>query len=111
MIGNYAAPRFVYLLPSNCAAVLAFQSLRAMLGYRFVIHRMSCANHHSWAEVPAALRRLVHATVLLGAASSLFSANAAAQQIHRPAKGQVAELEAKTQTRQGDEAAPRRTVA
>src|SRR5689334_17220486 len=73
-----------------------------MLGYRFVIHRMSCENHDSWADVPAALRGFVHLTVLLGAAMSLFSFNAAAQQIHAPAKGQVAELEAKTQTRQGD---------
>src|SRR5690348_4912935 len=76
-----------------------------MLGYRFVIRRMSCVNHDSWAEVPAALRRFIQSTVLLGAASNLFSANAAnaaTQQIHPPAQGQVAELEAKTQTRQGD---------
>ena len=74
-----------------------------MLGYRFVIHRMSCVNHNSWAEVRAALRRFLPSTVLLGAASSLFSFNAAAQQIHPQAqKGLVAELEAKTQTRQGE---------
>ena len=80
----------------------AFQSLRAVLGYRFAIRRMSCVNHYSWAEVPAALRRIVHSTVLLGAASSLFFPNAAAQQIHSPAKGQVAELEAKKQTFKDD---------
>jgi len=76
-----------------------------MLGYLFVIHRMCCVNPHSRAEVRAALRRFLELTVLAGAASSVFSLNAAiaAQQIHpQAAKGQVAELEAKTQTRQGD---------
>ncbi len=74
-----------------------------MLGYRFVIHRMSCVNCHSWVEVPAALRRFVHTTTLLGAAASLFSPSVAAQQIPHPSqKGLVAELEAKTQTRKGD---------
>lgn len=66
-----------------------------MLGYRFVIHRMSCVNHDSWAEVHAALRRFVHSTVLLGAASSLFSVHAAGQQVHPPAtKGGIVELSA-----------------
>ena len=88
---------------SNCGEALAFQSLRPMLGYRFVIHSMSCVKHHCWAEVHAALRRFLRATALLGAASSFLAFNAEAQQI-RPsaAKGQVAELEAKTQTRKGD---------
>lgn len=75
-----------------------------MLGYRFVIHRMSCENHCSWAEVPAALRRIVHTTVLLGAASGLFSVNAAAQKIQPPAaKGGIVELSAAgPQRHQGD---------
>lgn len=73
-----------------------------MLGYLFVVHRMCCVNPHSWAKVRAALRHCLHLTVLAGAAASVFSLNAAAQQIRPPAKGQVAELEAKTQTRQGD---------
>ena len=74
-----------------------------MLGYRFVIHCMSCENHYSWAEVHAALRRFLRATALLGAASSVFFLKAGAQQFHPPAaKGQVVELEAKTQTRNGD---------
>jgi LPS-assembly protein len=97
--------RVVYFLAaaSNCAVALAFQSMRPMLGYRFVARRMSCVNPYSWAEAPTALRRFVHSTVLLGAASSLFSVEVAAQQIHPPAtKGLVAELEAKTQTRKGD---------
>jgi hypothetical protein len=95
---------FVYFLAagSNGAAVLAFQSEGAMLGYLFVVHRMCCVNPHSWAKVRAALRHCLHLTVLAGAAASVFSLNAAAQQIRPPAKGQVAELEAKTQTRQGD---------
>ncbi len=73
-----------------------------MLGYLFVVHRMCCVNPHSWAKVRAALRHCLHLTVLAVAAASVFSLNAAAQQIRPPAKGQVAELEAKTQTRQGD---------
>ncbi|HKW35780.1 MAG TPA: LPS assembly protein LptD [Candidatus Acidoferrum sp.] len=64
---------------------------------------MSCENHYSWAEVHAALRRFLRATALLGAASSVFFLKAGAQQFHPPAaKGQVVELEAKTQTRNGD---------
>ncbi len=63
---------------------------------------MSCVNPHSRAEVRAALRHFLHQTALAGAVLSVFSFNAAAQQIRPPAKGQVAELEAKTQTRQGD---------
>ena len=77
-----------------------------MLGYRFVIHRMACANHHSGAEARAALRRFIHSTVLLGAASSLFSANAAksaTQQIHPQVQGQVAEMSSSgPQRHQGD---------
>src|SRR5690349_18238552 len=73
-----------------------------MLGYLFVTHRMCCVNPHSRAEVRAALRHFLQLTVLAGAASSVFSLNATAQQIHPPEQGQVAELEAKTQTRQGD---------
>ena len=98
-------PRSVYFhaVVSNWAEAVAFQSLRAMLGYRFVIHCMSCENHYSWAEVHAALRRFLRATALLGAASSVFFLKAGAQQFHPPAaKGQVVELEAKTQTRNGD---------
>ena len=75
-----------------------------MLGYRFVIHRMCCVNHHSWAEVQAALRRFLPSTVLLGAALSPFSFSAAAQQIYPQApKGQVAELSCSgPQRNQGD---------
>lgn len=75
-----------------------------MLGYRFVIHRMSCENHHFGAEVHAALRRFIHSTVLLGAASGLCSLNAAAQQIHPPTtKGGIVELSAAgPQRHQGD---------
>src|SRR5690242_622002 len=73
-----------------------------MLGYLFVTHRMCCVNPHSRAEVRAAFRHFLQLTVLATAASSFFSLYATAQQIHPPAKGQVAELEAKTQTRQGD---------
>ena len=75
-----------------------------MLGYRFVIHRMCCVNHHSWAEVQAALRRFLPSTVLLGAALSPFSFSAAAQQIYPQApKGQVAELSCSgAQRNQGD---------
>lgn len=77
-----------------------------MLGYRFVIRRMSFVNQNSGAEVPAALRRFIQSTVLLGAASSLFSANAAnaaTQQIHPPAQGQVAEMSSSgPQRHQGD---------
>ena len=64
---------------------------------------MSWVKHHFGAQIHAALRRFLYLTVLAGGASNLFSLNAAAQQIHPPAaKGLVAELEAKTQTRQGD---------
>src|SRR5579864_1441714 len=75
-----------------------------MLVYRFVTHRMDCVSHHSWAQVHAAIRRLLSLTVLLGTALSISPLFGAAQQIRppSPAKGQVAELEAKTQTRQGD---------
>lgn len=84
--------------------MLAFQSLSAMLGYRFVIRRMCCVNHNSWVEVQAALRRFLQSTVLLGAALMLFPINSVAQQIHpRAAKGQVAELSCSgPQRRQGD---------
>ena len=75
-----------------------------MLGYRFVIRRMSCVNQYSWTEVPAALRRIVHSTVLLGAAWSLFCINTAAQQRNAPApKGQVADIYSSgPQRHQGD---------
>jgi LPS-assembly protein len=75
-----------------------------MLGYPFVTHRMDCVSHHSWAQVHAAIRRFLSLTVLLGTALSISPLFGAAQQIRPPfpAKGQVAELEAKTQTRQGD---------
>ena len=65
---------------------------------------MFCVNRHSWAEGHAALRRFLHLTVLLGTAWSFSSAIAVAQQVRplSPGKGQVAELEAKTQTRRGD---------
>ena len=85
--------------------MLAFQSLRAMLGYRFVIHRMPYVNHYSWAEVHAALRGFVHSTVLLGAAASVFSLNAVAQQIHPPSqsKDQIADIYSSgPQRHQGD---------
>src|SRR5690348_1414355 len=75
-----------------------------MLGYPFVTHRMDCVSHHSWAQVHAAIRRFLSLTVLLGTALSISPLFGAAQQIRppSPAKGQVVELEAKTQTRQGD---------
>lgn len=84
--------------------MLAFQSLRPMLGYRFIIRRMSCVKDHSWAGVHAALRRFVQWTALLGAASSLFYINAAAQQIQPPTtKGGIAEISAAgPQRHQGD---------
>jgi len=73
-----------------------------MLGYRFVvIHRMHCVNH-SWRQVHAAIRRFLPLTALLGAAWSLPSAIASAQQIRAPGKDQIAELEANTQTQKGD---------
>ena len=74
-----------------------------MLGYRLVlIHRMAGVNH-SWRQVHAAIRRFLRLTALLGTASSLCSLIARAQQIHPPpGKGQIAELEAKAQTRKGD---------
>src|SRR5438270_1945033 len=88
---------------SNGATVRAFKSLRAMLGY-LPLSRMSCVNRHSWAEGHAVLRRFLHLTVLLGTAWRSSSAIVVAQQArpHSPGKGQVAELEAKTQTRKGD---------
>ena len=77
-----------------------------MLGYRLAhTDRMRCLNHHySWAQIHAAMRRFLTLAVLLGAASTLSTFIAAAQQIGPPSpgKGVVAELEAKTQTRQGD---------
>lgn len=76
-----------------------------MLGYRLVLtYRMSCENHYSGAaRVRAAIRCFFVLTVLPSAALSFFPSSAAAQQIHPPTtKGLVAELEAKTQTRQGD---------
>jgi len=74
-----------------------------VLGYRLVlIHRMAGVNH-SWRQVHAAIRRFLRLTALLGTASSLCSLIARAQQIHPPpGKGQIAELEAKAQTRKGD---------
>lgn len=75
-----------------------------MLGYRFVIHRMSCVNQHSWAEVYAALRRFIHSTVLFGAVLNLFSLNAVGQQIHpsSQSKGEI-EISARCpQRHQGD---------
>jgi LPS-assembly protein len=75
-----------------------------MLGYRLVLtHRMHFVDHHSWTQVPTAVRRFFFLTVLLGAAFSYFSVIAAAQQVGPTSgKGAVAELEAKTQTRKGD---------
>ena len=59
--------------------------------------------NHSWRQVHAAIRRFLRLTALLGTASSLCSLIARAQQIHPPpGKGQIAELEAKAQTRKGD---------
>lgn len=74
-----------------------------MLGYRFVIHRMRCVNH-SWRQVHAAIRRFLRLTALLGAAWSLSSAMASAQEIHLPqGKGQIVEISASgPQRRQGD---------
>ena len=74
-----------------------------MLGYRFVfIHGMHSVNH-SWRQVHAAIRRFLRLTALLGAAWSLPSTIASAQQIHPPSvKAQIVELEANTQTRKGD---------
>ncbi len=76
-----------------------------MLGYLFVVHRMCCVNPHSWAKVRAALRHCLHLTVLAVAAASVFSLNAAAQQIRPPSpgKGQVAEIYSSgPQRHQGD---------
>jgi len=65
---------------------------------------MSCVNHHYFgAPIYAALRRLLHVTVLFGTVCSVLSVNAAAQQIHPPAKGQMAEMSSSCpQRRQGD---------
>lgn len=75
-----------------------------MLGYRFVLtHRMLCVNHHSWAQIHAAIRRSRLPVLLLSAAAALCGGLAVAQQA-RPSqgKGAIAELEAKTQTRKGN---------
>src|SRR5215469_8291992 len=59
--------------------------------------------NHSWRQVHAAIRRFLRLTALLGAAWSLPSTIASAQQIHPPSvKAQIVELEANTQTRKGD---------
>ena len=89
---------------SNGATVRAFKSLRPHARLSFVIRRMFCVNHHFGAQIHAAIRRFLHLTVLLGAASNCSSVIAAGQQVRPPSpgKGQVADLEAKTQTRKGD---------
>jgi LPS-assembly protein len=75
-----------------------------MLGYRLALtHRMHCVNHHSGAQVHAAIRRFLILTVVLATAYGPSSVTAVAQEIRPPSgKGLVAELEAKTQTRKGD---------
>ena len=74
-----------------------------MLGYRFaLIHGMHSVNH-SWRQVHAAIRRFLRLTAVLGAAWSLSSAMASAQQVHLPqGKGEIVEISASGQRRQGD---------
>ena len=63
---------------------------------------MSCVNHYFGAQMHAALCCFLRLTVL-GAALSVFSLTAAAQQTYSPAKGQVAELSCSgPQRHQGD---------
>jgi LPS-assembly protein len=75
-----------------------------MLGYRLtLIHGMRQVIRHSYPGILVAIVRFLSLATLLGAASALCPAHAAAQQLRPPqGKGLVAELEAKTQSRKGD---------